>query len=105
MLKRHANNHDEEEGNWCTITEHAGILPFLIILFIWEIFFDRQLSVAVKSMGFGAGSWLCRRLSGQTWKGIPSLCPYLLISKVDTVTSWLSLCVPIWGMSSHNLRM
>ena len=25
---------NEEEGNWGTITEHAGILPFLIILFI-----------------------------------------------------------------------
>lgn len=56
---------NEEEGNWGTITEHAGILPYLIILFIHlGNFFDRQLSVAVKSMGFGAGSWLCCRLSG-----------------------------------------
>ena len=43
---------NEEEGNWGTITEHAGILPYLIILFIHlGNFFDRQLSVAVKSMG------------------------------------------------------
>lgn len=77
---------------------------WLFYSFILEISFDRQLSVAVKSMGFGAGSWLCRRLSGRTWKGIPSLCPYLLIFKADIVTSWLALCAPKF-MSSQNLRI
>lgn len=71
-----------------------------------KYFFERQLSVLnpVKNMGFGAASWSCHWLSGQTWKVTSFLCPGLLLSKTDITIrvptstgcprshSWLSDC-------------